>query len=30
MNISKTDAVRTYQRTILWLRRELKGYDLDS
>jgi RNA polymerase sigma factor (TIGR02999 family) len=30
MGISKTEAVRSYQRTQLWLRRELKEYDLDA
>ncbi len=30
LEISKTEASRAYQRTILWLRRELKEYQLDA
>ena len=30
MGTSKTEAVRSYQRTQLWLRRELKEYQLDA
>jgi RNA polymerase sigma factor (TIGR02999 family) len=30
MGTSKTEAVRSYQRTQLWLRRELKEYNLDA
>jgi RNA polymerase sigma factor (TIGR02999 family) len=30
MGLSKTEVVRSYQRTALWLRREFKEYDLDA
>jgi len=30
MGVSKTEAVRSHQRTMLWLRRELKEYTLDA
>lgn len=30
MGVSKTEAVRVHQRALLWLKRELKEYDLDA
>lgn len=30
LSVSKTEAVRTHQRALLWLRRELQGYDGDA
>ncbi len=30
LELSKTETIRTHQRALLWLRRELKGYDLET